>query len=468
MLRRFFCPDFRPPFVLLSHHFSNCGCPRLMNITTHSQHQRESVSNNPFTSALQIERRPLTDLKPHTRKLRKNDHAVKRMAALLREYGCRIPLLVRSTGEIIDGDLRVKAATVLGWNDIPVIVCDDWNDAQVSAFRLAVNRSATWAEFDLEMVALEISELKALDYDLSLTGFDSLEIDRLLFKKHDDTEPGMGGPGQLGAVTKIGNVWICCGHRIRCGDAISPIDVSLLLGSAQPMLMVTDPPYGVKYDPNWREEAGLGQQRQTSVVANDHRSDWTAAHKLFTGDIAYIWHAGVHAAEVAQGLESVGFMIRAQIIWVKQNFVLSRGDYSYRHEPCWYCVREGRSSNWSGDRTQSTVWGVANLNPFGGNQEEEATGHGTQKPVEVMRRPILNNTRRGEVVYDPFIGSGSTLVAAELTDRVCYGMDIDPLCVDMTVKRWQKLTGKQAVLEGDGRTFDEVAAGCLPPNAEVQ
>jgi DNA modification methylase len=438
-----------------------------MNTSHPSSREREGDDQNHFSSALQVERRALADLKSPARQLRKNDHAVQRMAALLKKWGCKIPILILSTGEVVDGNLRVKAAKVLGWSDIPVIVCDGWTDAQVRAFRLAVNKSATWAEFDLEMVALEMSELQALEFDLAFTGFDSLEIDRLLFKKHDDPDAGLDGSGDSKTVTKMGNVWLCCGHKVRCGDATSPEDVRLLLGSAQPALMVIDPSYGVDYEPHWREEAGLGHLRQTGGIANDHRCDWTAAYKLFTGDVAYVWHAGVHAAVVAQGLEAAGFKIRAQIIWVKQHFALSRGDYHWQHEPCWYAVREGKSSHWSGDRTQSTVWGIANLNPFGGNREEEVTGHSTQKPLEAMRRPILNNTRRGEIVYDPFIGSGTTLIAAELTDRICYGMDIEPRYVDMTVKRWQKQTGKQAVLEGDGRTFDEVAAGCPAPDAEA-
>jgi DNA modification methylase len=240
-----------------------------------------------------------------------------------------------------------------------------------------------------------------------------------------------------------------------------------LFGSATPALMVTDPPYGVEYDPNWRERAGLGRQRQNGLVANDHRVDWLEAYKLFPGDVAYVWHAGVHAAEVARGLESAGFKIRSQIIWAKQHFALSRGDYHWQHEPCWYAVRDGNSSNWCGDRTQSTVWQVANLNPIGGASEEPKTGHGTQKPVELMRRPILNNSVRGDVVYDPFLGSGTTLAAAETTDRICCGMDIDPAYVDVIVRRWQQLTGKSAALESDGRSFDEIAVARQPVPEEV-
>jgi len=224
------------------------------------------------------------------------------------------------------------------------------------------------------------------------------------------------------------------------------------------VVMVTDPPYGVAHDPRWRERAGLGRQRQVGVSANDDRADWREAWQLFGGDVAYVWHAGVHAAEVAAGLEAAGFRIRAQVIWVKQNFALGRGDFHWQHEPCWYVVREGKSSHWCGDRTQSTVWEVPNLNPIGGVRDESATGHSAQKPIEVMRRPILNNTLRGEIVYDPFLGSGTALVAAELTERVCYGLEIDARYVDVIIRRWQQLTGRSAVLESDGRSFEAIGA----------
>jgi DNA modification methylase len=225
--------------------------------------------------------------------------------------------------------------------------------------------------------------------------------------------------------------------------------------------------YGVRYNPNWREDAGLGRQRQTGTVPNDDRVDWLAAYQLFPGDVAYVWHAGVHACEVAAGLEAAGFEIRSQIIWVKQHFALSRGDYHWQHEPCWYAVRSGKSSNWSGDRTQSTIWEVANMNPIGGSNDEVATGHSTQKPIELMRRPILNHTVRGDMVYDPFLGSGTTLIAAAATDRVCYGLDIEPRYIDLVVRRWQKFTGEAAILASASRTFDEITSERMPAKEEA-
>jgi len=236
-----------------------------------------------------------------------------------------------------------------------VILCDEWSPAQVKAFRLMVNRSVTWADWDLEVVAIEIAELKGLDFDLNLTGLDRLEIDQMLFgNAEEEPEEEVPEPTQ-DAVTRTGDLWVCGPHRVLCGDATSGDNVTRLLGSVTPRLMVTDPPYGVAYDPAWRERAGLGHQRQTGIVANDDRVDWAQAYGLFAGDVAYVWHAGVHAAAVALSLESVGFQIRSQIIWAKQSLVLSRGDYHWQHEPCWYAVREGKTSKWSGDRKQSML-----------------------------------------------------------------------------------------------------------------
>lgn len=410
---------------------------------------------------------PTARLRPYGHNPRKNDSAVERMMASIREFGFKIPILARSSGEIVDGHLRLKAAQKLGLVEVPVMLCDEWSEAQVKAFRLMVNRSVTWADWDMEMVAIEIQELNGLDFDLSLTGFDTAEIDDCLFgKKTDLPEENIPKPKQH-IVTKSGDLWLCGPHRVLCGDATAEAEVRRLLAELEPFLMVADQPYGLNYDPCWREEAGLGRLRQTGTVPNDDRVDWTAAYRLFGGDVAYVWHAGVHASEVASGLESVGLRIRAQIIWAKQHFALGRGDYHWQHEPCWYAVREGKSSHWCGDRTQSTVWQVANLNPFGGSREEEATGHGTQKPVELMRRPILNHTQRGDTVFDPFLGSGTTLIAAATTDRICCGLDIEPQYVDVIVQRWQDLTGRAAVLEGDGRSFAEMAAARIPAKEEA-
>jgi DNA modification methylase len=419
-------------------------------------------------STLLIEFWAVERVSPYAPTLRKNAHAVNWMIASINEYGFRIPLLVSADGEIIDGHLRLKAAQKLGFTEVPVIVCDDFTPEQIRAFRLIVNRSATWAEFDLDMVARELAELNLKGFDLSLTGFDPKEIDELLVLRPD--EQSLAATPALPAlpISAQGDLWVCGDHRVLCGDATNPEDVARLCASVTPLIAVTDPPYGIDYEPGWRERAGLGKIRQVGTVENDDRVDWREAFQLFRGDVVYVWHAGLHAGEVADSLRQCGFEIRSQIIWCKQHFVLSRGDYHWGHEPCWYAVRRGKTGHWCGDRRQSTLWEVSNLNPFGGGSADEVTGHGTQKPVELMRRPILNHTERGAVVYDPFLGSGTTLIAAEDTGRICYGLEIQAGYVDVIVLRWQNLTGKAAVLEGDARTFDEVRAERVPASkAEV-
>ena len=223
-----------------------------------------------------------------------------------------------------------------------------------------------------------------------------------------------------------------------------------LLDGVQPHLMVTDPPYGVNYDPAWRNETGAAQTKRTGKVANDDRADWREAWALFPGDVAYVWHGALHAGTVAESLSATGFDIRAQIVWAKERLVPSRGHYHWQHEPCWYAVRG--KGHWSGDRTQTTLWTIPS------RDQDAATVHGTQKPVECMRRPILNNSSPGQAVYEPFCGSGTTLIAAETTGRACHAMEIDPAYVDVAVQRWQAFTGEVATLEGEGRSFEDVAA----------
>jgi DNA modification methylase len=392
------------------------------------------------------------------RKLRKNDPAVGRMMASIQAYGFKIPMLVCGNGEVIDGDLRLKAARKLGLVEVPVIVCDDWSPEQVRSFRLLANRSASWAEWDLAAVAEELAELQSLQSDLTLTGFDSDEIEDMLAPRATEQALEFLPEPAAMPVSVPGDLWMCGAHRVLCGDATEARSVNRLLAGEVPLLMITDPPYGVNYDPMWREQAGLGAQRQSGKVHNDDRVDWSEAFALFPGHVAYVWHAGLYAGEVASSLQRCEFSIRSQIIWVKQHFALSRGHYHWQHEPCWYAVRTGKPASWCGDRKQATVWEVSNLNPFGGEKSTDTvTGHGTQKPIELMRRPLLNHTERAGLVYDPFLGSGSTLIAAEDSGRICYGLELSAAYVDVIVKRWQKLTGGKAVLEHDGRSFDEIA-----------
>jgi DNA modification methylase len=248
-------------------------------------------------------------------------------------------------------------------------------------------------------------------------------------------------------VTRMGDLWTLGGHRLLCGDATSADDVGKLLGGGVPLLTVTDPPYGVDYDPRWRDEISYAPNRGHRVQ-NDDRASWLAAWNLLPGNIAYVWHGALHAGTVAADLQTAGFVVRSQLIWVKTNFPISRGHYHWRHEPCWYAVRKGAGAAWVGDRRQTTVIEVESpLGSYGHSKRDAADGatnHGTQKPIEAMERPLRNH--EGDV-YDPFVGSGTTIIAAERLERRCYAMDIDPAYVDVAVARWEQFTGGKATRE---------------------
>ena len=227
-------------------------------------------------------------------------------------------------------------------------------------------------------------------------------------------------------------------HRLVCGDATDPAAVALALAGARPHLMVTDPPYGVGYDPAWRQKVGKGGYALGKVL-NDGQADWRKAWALFPGDVAYVWHSSLHGSVVEASLAEVGFHTRSQIIWDKGRLIISRGHYHWRHEPCWYAVRKGKTASWAGDRKQTTVWQIPH--------RRSETGHGTQKPLLCMQRPIENHSRPGDAVYDPFVGSGTTIIAAELTGRACHALELDPVYVDVAVRRWEAATGRSALLE---------------------
>lgn len=240
------------------------------------------------------------------------------------------------------------------------------------------------------------------------------------------------------AITKPGDLITLGAHRLLCGDSTREEDVARLLAGAVPFLMVTDPPYGVDYEPEWRNDAMQHSSARTGKIANDRRVDWTAAYERFPGAVAYVWYAGLFAGEVARHLQACKLQVRSQIIWRKSHFAISRGHYHWQHESCWYAVREGSSAAWTGDRTQSTVWDIDHKG------QDAATVHGTQKPVECMARAIRNHDAEGGAVYDPFLGSGTTLIACEQFKRRCFGMEIDPLYCDVVVQRWEQLTGEKA------------------------
>jgi DNA modification methylase len=422
---------------------------------------------------LEIVYRPLSEIRPYAKNARTHTpHQIAKLKKSLAKYGWTNPMLI-ADGELIAGHARLDAAIEMAAEGQPIrgnpdpmmgptVDLSHLSAAERRAYILADNRMALDAGWDDELLRAELSALTDLDFDLSLTGFDDTELAGLLA----DPPAGLTDPDEAPEppqtpVSRRGDVWILGRHRLVCGDATDASDVALALNGVQPHLMVTDPPYGVDYNPEWRAEAGVNKNRgKMGAVENDSRADWSEAWALSPADVAYVWHAGVHAAEVAGSLERSQYGIRSQIIWAKDRFALSRGNYHWQHEPCWYAVRN--TAHWAGDRSQSTLWQIP-------ARDDSGHGHGTQKPVECMKRPIENNSSPGQAVYEPFSGSGTTIIAAEMTARVCHAIEIAPQYVDVAIIRWQDFVGKQATLESTGQTYEEVAAERLsepPPASE--
>ena len=372
---------------------------------------------------LKIKMTPVAQLVPYAANARTHsEQQIAQIAASITEFGFTNPILTGADNIIIAGHGRLLAAQKLGIDKVPVIVLEHLDEAQRRALVIADNKLAENAGWDEELLRVELAALDDLDFDLDLMGFSDEELENLLgdpdlalgeAEGEDDIPEPPEDP-----VSRPGDLWILGNHRLLCGDATVATDVEQVLGSVKPLLMITDPPYGVEYDPSWRNKTGASATKRTGKVLNDDRADWREAWDLFPGDVAYVWHGALHAATVAESLEAAGFNVRSQIIWAKERLVLSRGDYHWQHEPCWYAVKKTGKGHWAGDRKQTTLWQIAN------KDQDADTVHGTQKPVECMRRPILNNSSPGQVIYEPFMGSGTTLIAAETTGRVCLGIEL--------------------------------------------
>jgi len=375
---------------------------------------------------------------PHPKNPRQGDvGAIAESIAVNGFYGSLV--VQKSTSHVCAGNHRLLAAVQLGYEKVPVTWIDV-DDETAERILLVDNRSNELASNDPTALAELLTEL-AGSQGLEGTGYDGDDLDELLADLADPPQHDHVPEKPETPKSKPGEVYDLGPHRLMCGDATSPEDVAKLLAGNAPTLMVTDPPYGVDYDPAWRQRAAEEGKlayaaRRVGEVANDERSDWTEAYELSPAHVAYVWHADVWSAVVSAGLEDAGFTVRSQIIWAKPHFPISRGHYHWQHEPCWYAVKKGETGHWIGDRKQTTLWNITLDKNVDG-------GHSTQKPVECMGRPMRNHS--GDV-YDPFVGSGTTMVAAESYGRRCYAMEIDPGYCDVVRRRYAGLVGNEEYL----------------------
>jgi len=385
------------------------------------------------------------ELKPYPGNPRIPGQAIHLVAESIREFGWRQPIVVDEKDEIIVGHTRQLAAFELGQEFVPVHVAEGLTDEQKRAYRLADNRLNEYGKWDVEMLKTELTELASLGLNLEMTGFSPGQLRK--YAGADLSEPDPIGDAE--ERVQLGELWKMGEHVILCGDATKAEDVARLLEHGTPALMVTDPPYGVSYDPTWRSDSGLANDVEQPKILNESRVDWREAWALFPGEVAYVWHSGLHAATVEEGLVATGFQIRAQIIWAKPSMAISRGHYHWQHEPCWfairhdpcyYAVKKGHKAHWTGSRAETTLWNLAG--------DEFMSNHPNQKPLEAMARPMLNNSVAGDFVYDPFAGSGTAIIAAEKTERRCLAIELDPHFSDVALTRWEELTGGKAVQLG--------------------
>ena len=399
---------------------------------------------------------PVGKLIPYGRNPRKNDHVIEQMAGAIQEFGFRIPIIAKSTGDVVDGHLRLKAALHLGLETVPVVLADDLTPMQIKAFRILANRSATWADWDEDLLRLELEELQFDDFDLSLTGFDDDELLEIMAGEETtaegNTDEDAAPEVPVTPVSKSGDVWIMGQHRLLCGDSTDAASYDTLLGNERVAMIFQDPPYNVDYA-NTAKDKLRGTNRP---ILNDNLGDGFQDFLLaaFKPALARC-NGAVYVAMSSSELDTLQAAFRAAggkwstfIIWAKNTFTLGRSDYQRQYEPILYGWPEGATRHWCGDRDQGDVWHF--------NKPRVNDLHPTMKPVELVERAIRNSSRPGDVVLDPFGGSGTTLIAAEKSGRQARLIELDPKYVDVIVRRWQEYAGAQAVRESDGIRFDDL------------
>jgi DNA modification methylase len=402
---------------------------------------------------------PPAQLVPNERNWRRHPPGQqKALAGALAEVGWVQQVIVnRTTGRLVDGHLRVELALARGEAAVPVTYVD-LSEEEERVVLATLDPIGTMAEADAAKLEQLLRDLAPADADLGAMLAE-------LAERHGIATPGLTDPDAVPPLpddealyVAPGDLWLLGDHRLLCGDATDPAAVARLLGEAQPTLLATDPPYGVQLDSTWRD--GIYNTKgpatrpymmrtdghRNTAVSGDTRVDWSAAFALVPSlSVGYVWHAGQHAAEVARGLEAIGFEIVSQVIWDKGLFAMGRSWYHWRHEPCWVVRRRGAKVAFRGERDQSTVWPAPSPKMIMGGSKEAKFDHPTQKPVLVFETPIRNHLTRGEAVYDPFLGSGTALMAAERLGRRAYALEIEPRYVQLAIERWQAFTGRAAV-----------------------
>lgn len=399
-----------------------------------------------------IELRPLASLRVDPRNPRQHPPGqIEKLMRSIAEFGWTVPILVDGADLVIAGNGRLVAARRLGLETAPVIVVDDLTPAARRAYQLADNRIPLDGVWDEELLALEMQDLRLSEFDLDLTGFESVEVDRLLAELQSEDE-GSGledlapEPPER-PVTEAGDVWLLGGHRLLCGDATQPESIERALDGSLADMVFTDPPYNVDYQ-------GGPTTARRPMANDDLREDFdgfllaACANMLaVTKGALYICMSSAELHRLQRIFGEAGGHWSTFIIWAKNHFTLGRADYQRQYEPILYGWREGTDRFWCGVRDQGDVWFI--------DKPQVNDLHPTMRPVALVKRAIRNSSKSRDIVLDPFAGSGSTAIACETAGRMARLIEIDPGYCDVIVRRWQDYTGNQAVLEEGGLLLAE-------------
>ena len=397
-----------------------------------------------------LERLPLDRLIPYANNSRTHsEEQVAQIAASIREFGFTNPILIDAEDGIIAGHGRVLAARKLGMAEVPCIRLGHLTEAQRRAYVIADNKLALNAGWDEELLRVELEGLKSLDFDTSLTGFTEDELAALLSISTIDpqTDPDETPETPINPVSVLGDVWVLGKHRVACGDSNNIDAVQELMNGDLADLLLTDPPYNVAYEGGTADQLTIKNDDMNDAEFRQFLRDvyTTADAAMKPGAVFYIWHSDSEGYNFRGAAFDVDWKVRQCLIWNKSSMVLGRQDYHWKHEPCLYGWKEGAAHFWGSDRKQTTVLDF--------NKPNRNGEHPTMKPVELFQYQVENSSRPGGVVLDLFGGSGTTLVACELTGRIARLMELDPKYTDVIVQRWQNLTGKEAVHAKTGETF---------------
>ena len=423
---------------------------------------------------LAVAYRPLDSLVPYARNARTHSEAqVAEIAGSIREFGFVNPVLIAEDGTLIAGHGRVLAARLLGMDTVPTITLTGLSDNQRRALVLADNRIALNAGWDESLLALELSDLKDAGVDLGIMGFEDGELDRLLAGT-EDADQGSTAPVVIpepprNPVSRTGDLWLLGDHRLLCGDATCHDDVRRLMNGERAVLFATDPPYLVDYDgsnhptrnKDWSQSYGVTWDDSSQGAELYDGFIGAAVAEAITEDAAwYCWHASRRQAMLEACWEKAGAFVHQQIIWVKDRGVLTRSHYLWKHEPCLMGWRRPNRPPKVADETLPSTWEMPSF------ARDDRPDHPTPKPLDAFGIPMRQHVARGGLCYEPFSGSGSQIMAGEANGRRVFAMEISPAYVDVAVERWQAETGKDAILDGDGRTFAEVRVERLGDDAE--